>query len=48
MEAQPSGVEGRRQMPHFASPTRRSAALSEFLRWADHNDTQNWPPNDAG
>ena len=22
--------------------------LSEFLRWADHTDTQGWPPNDAG
>ena len=23
-------------------------ALAEFLRWADHTDTQGWPPTDAG
>ncbi len=48
LEAQPSGAEGRRQMPHFALTDEEIRGLSEFLRWADHNDTQNWPPNDAG
>ncbi|HRO10383.1 cytochrome c [Amaricoccus sp.] len=48
LEAQPSGVEGRRQMPFFALTDEEIRGLSEFLRWADHNDTQNWPPNDAG
>ena len=48
MAAQPSGVEGRRQMPRFELSDEEMRALSEFLRWADHNDTQNWPPNDAG
>jgi len=48
LDAQPSGIPGRRQMPHFALSDEDIRALSEFLRWADHNDTQNWPPNDAG
>ncbi|BBU57204.1 MULTISPECIES: c-type cytochrome [Mameliella] len=48
MAAQPSGIEGRRQMPHFEITEEEMRALSEFLRWADQTDTQNWPPNDAG
>ncbi len=48
MEAQPSGVEGRRQMPQFHLTDEEIRGLSEFLRWADETDTQNWPPNDAG
>ncbi|MFQ8432816.1 c-type cytochrome [Amaricoccus sp. W119] len=48
IEAQPSGIEGRRQMPRFELTDEEIRAVSEFLRWADHNDTQNWPPNDAG
>lgn len=48
MEAQPSGVEGRRQMPNFHLTDEEIRGLAEFLRWADHTDTQGWPPNDAG
>lgn len=48
MQAQPSGVQGRRQMPHFVIDEEEMRGLSEFLRWADQTDTQNWPPNDAG
>ena len=48
MKSQPSGVEGRRQMPFFDLTDEETKALSEFLRWADQTDTQNWPPNDAG
>ncbi|SLN21975.1 Nitric oxide reductase subunit C [Pseudoruegeria aquimaris] len=48
MEAQPSGIEGRRQMPNFQLTDEELRALSEFLRWADQTDTQGWPPNDAG
>ena len=48
MEAQPSGVEGRRQMPQFNLTDDEIRGLSEFLRWADETDTQGWPPNDAG
>jgi len=48
MQAQPSGIEGRRQMPQFNLTPEETRALSEFLRWADQMDTQGWPPNDAG
>ena len=48
MESQPSGIEGRRQMPLFELTEEEVRALSEFLRWADQTDTQGWPPNDAG
>ena len=48
MQAQPSGIEGRRQMPQFHLTPEETRALSEFLRWADQMDTQGWPPNDAG
>lgn len=48
MASQPSGIEGRRQMPQFNLTDEEVRALSEFLRWADQTDTQGWPPNDAG
>lgn len=48
MEAQPSGIEGRRQMPYFELTAEETRALAEFLRWAGHTDLQGWPPNDAG
>lgn len=48
MESQPTGIEGRRQMPLFHITDEDMRALSEFLRWADQIDTQGWPPNDAG
>ena len=46
--AQPSGIEGRRQMPRFHFTDEQIRDLAEFLRWADRMDTQDWPPNDAG
>ncbi|MFT4959543.1 MAG: nitric oxide reductase subunit C [Paracoccaceae bacterium] len=48
MKAQPSGVQGRRQMPFFEINDAEMRGLAEFLRWADQTDTQGWPPNDAG
>ena len=48
MAAQPSGIEGRRQMPHFTISEEEMRGLAEFLRWADQTDTQGWPPTDAG
>jgi|SRR5680860_988281 len=48
IEAQPSGIEGRRQMPYFELTEEDKRGLAEFLRWADQTDTQGWPPNDAG
>jgi nitric oxide reductase subunit C len=48
IKSQPSGIEGRRQMPFFDLTEEETRGLAEFLRWADQTDTQNWPPNDAG
>lgn len=48
MQAQPSGVEGRRQMPFFDLSEEDLRGLAEFLRFANQTNTQGWPPNDAG
>ena len=48
MRSQPSGIEGRRQMPYFEISDEDMRALSEFLRWVDQINTQGWPPNNAG
>ena len=48
MAAQPSGIEGRRQMPQFNLSDAELNDLSEFLRWTSKIKTQKWPPNDAG
>ena len=48
MESQPSGIEGRRQMPNFDLSDEDIRNLSEFLRWTNMVKTQEWPPNDAG
>lgn len=48
MESQPTGIEGRRQMPQFNLSDEEIRNLSDFLIWTNTIDTQNWPPNDAG
>jgi nitric oxide reductase subunit C len=48
IEAQPSGLPGRRQMPRFQLTDEEIRDLSNFLIWADKTDTKGWPPNDAG
>ena len=48
MKAQPSGVEGRRQMPQFNLSEQQLNDLADYLEWVAHINTQNWPPNDAG
>lgn len=48
MQAQPSGVEGRRQMPQFDLTDRELDQLVDFLKWTSEIDTQDWPPNEAG
>ena len=48
IKSQPSGAEGRRQMPFFDLTEEQTRGLAEFLRWADHTDLQGWPPTDAG
>jgi nitric oxide reductase subunit C len=48
MQAQPSGIEGRRQMPQFNLTNQELRDLADFLEWTSKIKTQNWPPNDAG
>jgi nitric oxide reductase subunit C len=48
MQAQPSGIEGRRQMPQFNLSEQELNDLADYLEWVSHINTQNWPPNDAG
>ena len=44
-DAQPTGVEGRHQMPQFNLSTADVHDMAEFLRWTSRVDTQNWPPH---
>ncbi len=48
MQAMPTGIEGRRQMPAFELTDEEYRALADFLLWVDRIDAQGWPPNDAG
>ena len=48
MAAQPSGIEGRRQMPQFNLTEQELNDLADFLEWTSKINTQKWPPNDAG
>ena len=48
MEAQPSGIEGRRQMPQFNLSDDEIREVTDFLLWTNKIRTQSWPPNDAG
>jgi nitric oxide reductase subunit C len=46
--SQPTGIEGRRQMPRFEFTDQELDDLVSFLEWASKVDTQGWPPNEAG
>ena len=48
MAAQPSGIEGRRQMPQFNLTDQELDELVDFLKGTSEIDTQNGPPNEAG
>lgn len=48
MDAMPTGIEGRRQMPQFNLSDEEYRNLADFLLWTGRINTQNWPPNDAG
>ena len=48
MEAMPTGIEGRRQMPNFNLSDDESRHLAEFFLWINTIDAQDWPPNEAG
>jgi nitric oxide reductase subunit C len=43
--AQPTGAEGRHQMPQFHLSDADVHDVTEFLRWTSAVDTQNWPPH---
>lgn len=48
MEAQPTRIPGRRQMPQFNLSDAEVRALTDFLLWTNRINTQGWPPNAAG
>ena len=48
MNSMPTGIAGRRQMPHFNLTDEEFKNLADFLLWTGKINTQNWPPNDAG
>ena len=48
MNGQPSGVEGRRQMPQFHISDADLDHLIDFLKWTSEVNTQNWPPKVSG
>jgi len=48
MKSQPSGVQGRRQMPQFNLNDNELNDLAEFLKWVSTIKTNGWPPNNAG
>jgi nitric oxide reductase subunit C len=48
MQAMPSNVEGRRQMPQFNLSDQELDNLIDFLQWVSTINTQGWPPNEAG
>lgn len=45
---QPTGAEGRRQMPAYDFTEEELDALIDFLEWTSRIDTQGWPPNKSG
>jgi len=45
---QPSGIEGRRQMPKYDLSEEDLDGLVDFFEWISRINTQGWPPNDAG
>lgn len=44
MEAMPTNIEGRRQMPQFNLTDQEHEDLAAFFEWISRIDTQNWPP----
>jgi cytochrome c oxidase subunit 2 len=45
---QPTGIEGRRQMPNFHLSDQELNDLVDFFKWVSDIKTQDWPPNKAG
>ena len=45
---QPTGVPGRRQMPHFNFSDQDLNDIVAYLQWLSHVNTNHWPPNTQG
>ncbi len=48
IKIQPSGVAGRRQMPHFNFSEADLNDITAYLQWLSHVNTNHWPPNIQG
>ncbi len=48
MKAQPTHVDGRRQMPQFDLNDQQLDDLVQFLKWTSEINTEKWPPNIEG
>ena len=48
MQAMPTGVPHRRQMPQFNLNDQQLDDLVEFLKWTSEINTEKWPPNIEG
>ena len=48
MDAQPSGIKGRRQMPQFHLNDQQVGQLADFLLFTNTVRNQNWPPKKSG
>jgi len=48
IKSQPTGVEGRHQMPQFNLSDKELDDIVNFLEWNAGIDTQNWPPQISG
>ncbi len=48
IRSMPTGIEGRRQMPHFDMTEEELDDLIDFLKWTSEVDTQSWPPTEEG
>ncbi|MCB1882917.1 MAG: cytochrome c [Geminicoccaceae bacterium] len=48
IQAMPTEIEGRRQMPHFDLSDQELDDLTRFFEWVSTINTQSWPPNEAG
>jgi nitric oxide reductase subunit C len=48
IQAQPTGVPGRRQMPQFHLNDQELDDVVAFLKWTSEVNTNNWPPNIEG
>lgn len=48
IQAQPTHVEGRRQMPQFNFTEQQLNDMVEFLKWTGNINTEKWPPNIEG